>query len=253
MTHTMKETLWIQFLLREVFSNIGDTTTLFGDNQSAIALVKDHQYYACTKHIDIHYHFIPINKTSSLSTALLMTWLLMPSQSHSLLLKSYTLPLSSDFDWFEGECSNDCRRLSLPNQVKDPKYILKICLSFLFWYTLFIFSASDPASPIFVTCYHLYDIYSQDKEGGGGYPLTGWVGFTLCWLSGMSPNSQTLALATIIISCWWLILQADFNRRISDLRHKIILTKLMQETWIFTGLEGVCRMNIMQNCMAWLY
>jgi hypothetical protein len=32
--------------------------TLYSDNQSAIALTKDHQYHACTKHIDIQYHFI---------------------------------------------------------------------------------------------------------------------------------------------------------------------------------------------------
>ena len=31
---------------------------LFSDNQSAIALTKDHQYYARTKHIDIRFHFI---------------------------------------------------------------------------------------------------------------------------------------------------------------------------------------------------
>jgi len=33
-------------------------TTLFSDNQSAIALSKEHRYHACTKHIDIRYHFI---------------------------------------------------------------------------------------------------------------------------------------------------------------------------------------------------
>ena len=33
-------------------------TTLFSDNQSAIALTKDHQYHPGTKHIDIRFHFI---------------------------------------------------------------------------------------------------------------------------------------------------------------------------------------------------
>ncbi|KAG5715707.1 hypothetical protein E4T56_gene198 [Termitomyces sp. T112] len=42
----------------EVFGNVNNPTTLFGDNQSAIALAKDHQYHARTKHIDIRYHFI---------------------------------------------------------------------------------------------------------------------------------------------------------------------------------------------------
>ena len=32
--------------------------TLFSDNQSAIALTKEHQYHARTKHIDVRYHFI---------------------------------------------------------------------------------------------------------------------------------------------------------------------------------------------------
>jgi len=32
--------------------------TLFGDNQSAIALTRDGSYHACTKHIVICYHFI---------------------------------------------------------------------------------------------------------------------------------------------------------------------------------------------------
>jgi hypothetical protein len=33
-------------------------STFFSDNKSAIALSKDHQYHARTKHIDIRYHFI---------------------------------------------------------------------------------------------------------------------------------------------------------------------------------------------------
>ncbi|KAG5717101.1 hypothetical protein E4T56_gene7173 [Termitomyces sp. T112] len=53
MTHAMKEALWIQSLLKEVFGNLNNPTTLFGNNQSAIALAKDHQYHALTKHIDI--------------------------------------------------------------------------------------------------------------------------------------------------------------------------------------------------------
>jgi hypothetical protein len=35
-----------------------NATTLFSDNQSAIALSQDHQYHARTKHIDIGFHFI---------------------------------------------------------------------------------------------------------------------------------------------------------------------------------------------------
>jgi len=43
-------------------------TTLYCDNQSAIALMKDGTYHARTKHIDIHYHFIRFSvKNSSIS------------------------------------------------------------------------------------------------------------------------------------------------------------------------------------------
>jgi len=32
--------------------------TLYEDNQLVITLTRDHQYHTCTKHIDIHFHFI---------------------------------------------------------------------------------------------------------------------------------------------------------------------------------------------------
>ena len=54
----MKEVLWLRSFLLEVFQGFRDATTLFSDNQVAIALTRDHQYHACTKHIDVHYHWI---------------------------------------------------------------------------------------------------------------------------------------------------------------------------------------------------
>ena len=57
-THAAKECLWIRSLLSQLFPGKLDTTTLFLDNQSAMALAKDHQYHTCTKHINIHFHFI---------------------------------------------------------------------------------------------------------------------------------------------------------------------------------------------------
>ncbi|TFY50793.1 hypothetical protein EVG20_g11324 [Dentipellis fragilis] len=57
-THAAKEALWLRSLIAEIFEPIAGATTLFGDNQSAIALTQDHQYHARTKHIDIRYHFI---------------------------------------------------------------------------------------------------------------------------------------------------------------------------------------------------
>lgn len=57
-THATKEALWLRSLIRELFTPITSPTTLFSDNQSAIALTKDHQYHTQTKHIDICFHFI---------------------------------------------------------------------------------------------------------------------------------------------------------------------------------------------------
>lgn len=57
-THGVKEALWLRSLLSEVFGSFKDATVLLCDNQSAIALARDHQYHARTKHIDVRYHFI---------------------------------------------------------------------------------------------------------------------------------------------------------------------------------------------------
>jgi hypothetical protein len=57
-THATKEALWLRTLIKQLFFPNPDATTLYSDNQSAIALTKDHQYHARTKHIDVRFHFI---------------------------------------------------------------------------------------------------------------------------------------------------------------------------------------------------
>jgi hypothetical protein len=57
-TYASKEALWLRQLISQLFGIHLDATTLFSDNQSAIALTKEHQYHARTKHIDIRFHFI---------------------------------------------------------------------------------------------------------------------------------------------------------------------------------------------------
>ena len=56
--HATKEALWLQAFLGEVARLLMLPTTLQCDNQSAIALSKDSQYHARTKHIDLCFHFI---------------------------------------------------------------------------------------------------------------------------------------------------------------------------------------------------
>jgi hypothetical protein len=57
-TEAAKEALWLRSMIAQLFTPLDAPTILFGDNQSAIALAKDHQYHARTKHIDIRFHFI---------------------------------------------------------------------------------------------------------------------------------------------------------------------------------------------------
>ena len=58
MTHMTKEALWIRMFLGEILHPLMKPMLLYCDNQSAITLAKNNQYHACTKHTDIHYHFI---------------------------------------------------------------------------------------------------------------------------------------------------------------------------------------------------
>ena len=53
-----KEAVWLRRLLTSIGFPQPDPTPLFGDNQSAIRLVKNPEYHKRTKHIDIQYHFI---------------------------------------------------------------------------------------------------------------------------------------------------------------------------------------------------
>jgi hypothetical protein len=57
-THAAKEALWLCSLITQHFGLLPEATTLFSDNQSAIALTKDHQYHARMRHMDICFHFI---------------------------------------------------------------------------------------------------------------------------------------------------------------------------------------------------
>ena len=50
-THASKEALWLRSLITQLFNTVLKPTTLFSDNQSAIALTKDHQYHPRSKHI----------------------------------------------------------------------------------------------------------------------------------------------------------------------------------------------------------
>jgi hypothetical protein len=57
-THAAKEALWIRTFIAEVARPLTRPITIYCDNQSAIAIAKNDEFHARTKHIDIRYHFI---------------------------------------------------------------------------------------------------------------------------------------------------------------------------------------------------
>ena len=60
MTQAAKEIVWLRALLEELGAtgHIRQMSQLHGDNQGALALARNPEYHARTKHIDIQFHFI---------------------------------------------------------------------------------------------------------------------------------------------------------------------------------------------------
>lgn len=56
LTQCKSPLLWS--FIGELFGPLAKPTTLFSDNQSTIALTKNYQFHARTKHTDVHFHFI---------------------------------------------------------------------------------------------------------------------------------------------------------------------------------------------------
>ena len=50
--------MWVKSLLSELKVRINDSVFIHEDNQSAIAIAKNHGYQSRAKNIDIWYHFI---------------------------------------------------------------------------------------------------------------------------------------------------------------------------------------------------
>ena len=60
LTYTAKEAIWFCNFLSKLISPIAFPLNIYNDNQSTISLAHAElgQFYARTKHIDIHYYFI---------------------------------------------------------------------------------------------------------------------------------------------------------------------------------------------------
>lgn len=56
--HATKEAVWLRRLLADLGLDARSPTTLFIDNQSAIAIARNPEFHDRTKHIDIRHHFL---------------------------------------------------------------------------------------------------------------------------------------------------------------------------------------------------
>ena len=54
----VKELLWLQYVLKQLDKRDFSGKMLYTDSQSAIALAKNPEHHARTKHVDIQYHFV---------------------------------------------------------------------------------------------------------------------------------------------------------------------------------------------------
>ena len=57
-TEAAKEAIWLRRLLQHFNYSGPITVTIKGDNRGALALAKNPEFHARTKHIDIRYHFV---------------------------------------------------------------------------------------------------------------------------------------------------------------------------------------------------
>ena len=58
MTSDACQAVWMRRVLKDLSQNHQELTTIFCDNNLAIALSKNHVFHKRTKHIDIRFHFI---------------------------------------------------------------------------------------------------------------------------------------------------------------------------------------------------
>jgi hypothetical protein len=58
LTVVMHEILYLQALIAELYELVIPPIPVYCDNQGAVALTTNHKFHACTKHIDIQYHYV---------------------------------------------------------------------------------------------------------------------------------------------------------------------------------------------------
>lgn len=57
-TNAMKEAIWLQQLCKDIYFTKLNQLLIFFNNQHCIALIQTPKFYARTKHVENHHHFV---------------------------------------------------------------------------------------------------------------------------------------------------------------------------------------------------
>ena len=57
-TSTTCHAVWLRIILNDIKHEYKDPTLIFCDNNSIIAISKNHTFHCKSRHIDTHYHYI---------------------------------------------------------------------------------------------------------------------------------------------------------------------------------------------------
>ena len=85
----IQEVLWLRDMLKELGLHVKTGSTVYGDNQSAIAVSKNGIKGERTKHIDIKYHFITETVESG---AVRLQWIATTEQQADIFTKALARP-----------------------------------------------------------------------------------------------------------------------------------------------------------------
>ena len=58
MANTTAELTWMSFILKDLHIPLASTPTLYCDNISALHMTINLVFHACSKHIELDYHFV---------------------------------------------------------------------------------------------------------------------------------------------------------------------------------------------------
>jgi len=90
----IQEVLWLRGLLAELGLQSNTGSTVYGDNQSAIAVSKNGVKGERTKHVDIKYHFVTETVESGV---VLLKWIPTAEQQADIFTKALSAPVFMQF------------------------------------------------------------------------------------------------------------------------------------------------------------